>query len=157
MSYSEFDQRRASIHCYGNYTEWQSVLQYLLKCKCLECILKFYNTGGQVLCLSAMKRETTSNLDCKATAIQNIFPPCPSPTFKWKGSPAIFGSIPLVLHSLEARQPHQIGIRSMNHRALCVFFMRLDIWPSTHTHLLYNQQCDFVFGGDYSYSGIVYT
>ena len=33
----------------------------------------FYNADGQVLRLSAMKRVTTSNLDCKATTIQIIF------------------------------------------------------------------------------------
>ena len=33
----------------------------------------FYNADGQVLRLSAMKRVTTSNLDCKATTIHIIF------------------------------------------------------------------------------------
>ena len=33
----------------------------------------FYKADGQVLCLSAMKRVTTSNLDCKATTIRIIF------------------------------------------------------------------------------------
>ena len=63
----------------------------------------FYNADGQVLCLSAMKRETTSNLDCKATTtIGILFFLLVHPTFKWKVKQTISGSIPLVLLSLEA-------------------------------------------------------
>ena len=57
----------------------------------------FYDADGQVLRpWSAMKRVTTTNLDCKATTIRTIFPP----TFKWKVKQTVSGSAPFVLLSL---------------------------------------------------------